>query len=284
MTDISADKVKELREKTGAGIMDCKRALAASGGDLAQAIDFLRKEGVVKAAKKAGRATLEGLVAIGQSPDRRSASLVEVNCETDFVARTDQFQEFLSSVSELIVQKKPKDLNGLLALPFGGSSLQEALSQLIARIGENMAIRRFRLIGGDPGDQIGAYIHAGSKIGAVVRVRGNNLPEGISREIAMHVAAMTPHYVDRKEVPPRVVEREKEIARSSPEVAGKPEHLLDRILEGKLNRYFGEVCLVEQPFIKDPTGKKTVGAYLQEKAPGAAVAEMVRFQVGEEAS
>lgn len=280
MPDISADKVKELREKSGAGIMDCKRALSAASGDLEKAIDFLRKEGVLKAAKKAGRATLEGLVGIALSPDRRYVSLVEVNCETDFVARTDQFQEFVSSIAELIVQQRPKDSNDLQSRKLGGVTVEETLSQLVARIGENMAVRRFRVIGCDPGDQIGSYIHAGSKIGALVRLKGGN--EALAREIAMHVAAMTPHYVDRKAVPAAVIEREKEIARAAPEMAGKPENLLDRIIEGKVNRYLGEVCLTEQPFIKDPTGKKTVGGYLKEKAPGVEIVEMVRFQVGEE--
>ncbi len=284
MINASAEKVKELREKSGAGFMDCKRALGATGGDLAKAIDFLRKEGLVKAAKKAGRSTLEGLVALSVSPDRRSASLVEINCETDFVARTDQFQEFVSTVAEQIVQKKPKDANDLLGQKFKEATLREDLTQLIARIGENMEIRRFRLLQAEAGEVIGSYVHAGAKIGVLVRLKGEKLTEAEARDVAMHEAAMSPHFVDRKKIPPAVIDREKEIARAAPDMAGKPDHLMDKILEGKFNRYCSEVCLMEQPFIKDPTGKKSVGDYLREKSPQAESVEMIRFQVGEEVS
>lgn len=280
---ITTDKVKELRDKSGAGMMDCKRALAAAAGDLDRAIDFLRKEGVVKASKKAGRPTLEGLVAIASSPDRRWFSVVELNCETDFVARTDPFQSFLATVAEQVVRDRPKDLDALLAQNISDTTLQEGLSQLIARLGENMSIRRFRLVGCGPGESAASYLHAGSKIGVLVKLKGfSGESESLAREIAMHVAAMAPRYVDRSQVPAEVVLREKEIAQSAPEILGKPEHLLDRILEGKLNRYYSDACLLEQPFVKDPTGKKTVAEFLREQGKGATVVEVVRFQVGEE--
>lgn len=275
--DISAEKVRELREKSGAGIMDCKRALTAANGDLSQAIEFLRKEGVVKAAKKAGRTTLEGLVGVCTSPDRRLASLVEVNCETDFVARTDPFQEFVSFVAERVVQSRPQEISSAL-----GGGLHESLSQLIARVGENMTVRRFRLVQAREGEKIGSYLHAGAKIGVVVKLSGDRVNESLARDVAMHVAAMSPHYLSRGQVPPAVLEKEKEILRSAPELSEKPPAIQEKILDGRLNRFYSEVCLLEQPFIKDPTGKKTVGEFLSEKVPGTSVLEMVRFQVGEE--
>ena len=281
MADISAEQVRELREKSGAGIMDCKRALAATSGNLSEAVEFLRKEGTVKASKKSGRMTLEGLVGLGVGKDRLSASLVELNCETDFVARTDQFQEFLSSVAELIVKDKPKDLDQLQEIKLGNLPLKEAFAQLIAKLGENMTLRRFRLVQASVGEIMGTYLHAGSKIGVVIKLSGSQ-DEALARDIGMHVAAMSPAYIERSQVPASVIEREKEIAKASPDLAGKPANILGKILEGKVGRYFSEACLLEQPFVKDTTGKKTVGAYLKEKAPNARVAEMVRFQVGEE--
>ncbi len=283
MTAIGADRVKELRERSGAGIMDCKRALAATAGDLEKAIEFLRKEGVLKAAKKSGRTTLEGLIGVSVSADRKTVSLVEVNCETDFVARTDPFQEFINALSENILQSRPQALNDLMTKKLGGVSVQEALSQLIAKLGENMGIRRFQIVQAGDGEAVGAYCHAGSKIGAAVKLKGKGTEE-VAREVAMHVAAMSPHYLDRAQVPPSVIEREKEILRASPDMAGKPENLLDRILEGKINRYFSEVCLVDQPFIKDPTGKRTVGDYVREKVSKGEIVQMIRFQVGGESS
>jgi elongation factor Ts len=284
MSDISAEKVKELREKSGAGMMECKRALSSTGGDISKAIDLLRKEGVVKAAKKAGRATLEGLIAMAISPDKKSASLVEVNCETDFVARTDQFLEFISAVAEEVIRSQPKSLDALLKQPFGKSTLQESLAELISKVGENMSIRRFILVEASAGEAVGSYQHAGSKIGVLVKLKGAKATEALARDVAMHVAAMSPHYIHRKQVPATTIEREKEIAKAAPDLAGKPAHLLDKILEGKLNRYYSDACLVEQPFVRDPSGKKAVGDFLREAAPDTEVLEMVRYQVGEAVS
>ncbi len=280
MSGITADRVKELRESSGAGIMDCKRALAATGGDLQKSIEFLRKEGVLKAAKKVGRATLEGLIGIGIS--KGTAALVEVNCETDFVARTDNFQNFLAALAETILRDKPKGLHQLQTLKLGHQSVAEALAQLIARVGENMSVRRFGLLEAGPGEVIGSYLHAGAKIGAIVRIRGEGVNEALARDIAMHVAAMTPHYIDRKQVPEAILIREKEILRATPEINAKPENLRDKIIDGKLNRYYAENCLLEQPFVKDPSGKKNVGSFLRDQAPKAEVVQIARFQVGEE--
>ncbi len=277
--EISSDKVKELREKSGAGILDCRKALSASEGDIQKAIEFLRKEGVVKAAKKSGRATQEGLLALGAVG--KVHGLIEVNCETDFVARTDQFQEFIKSLAGHVAQKTPKDMEEFLGQPFAQSTVGQTLSELIGKIGENMVIRRFQVVRAGAGEVVGSYLHAGAKIGVVVRLKGEKASENLARDVAMHAAAMSPAYVRREEVPAPVLEREREIAKQSPDLAGKPAHLLDKIVDGKLNRFFSEVCLVEQPFVKDPTGKKTVGHYLREAAPGCDIVEVVRYQVGE---
>jgi elongation factor Ts len=283
MTDISAEKVRELREKTGAGMMDCKRALAAVGGDMEKAVDHLRKEGVVKAAKKAGRATSEGLIGVSLSPDRKAAAIVEVNCETDFVARTDQFQNFINVLGEHIVKAKPSGLDVFLAQKMGETTVQEALDQLVAKLGENMAVRRFRLVQAAAGEVLAAYLHAGSKIGSVIRVKGG-ADEGLVRDIAMHAAAMSPRYLDRTQVPADALNREKEVLKASPELTAKPDNIVEKILSGKLNRFYSENCLTDQPFIKDTSGKKSVGDFLKEQAAGSQIVEMVRFQVGEETS
>lgn len=278
--DISAEQVRELRERSGAGLMDCKRALQDAGGDLDKAHDVLRKSGVVKAAKKAGRATLEGLVA--EASDQQGAALLEMSCETDFVARTDEFQKWVTDLSQHILKQRPKDLAQLLEQPWeGGISVKEGLVRLIAKLGENMEIRRFGLSQAGAGEQVASYLHMGAKIGAVIRVQGK-VSVAVLREVAMHIAALSPRYLDRSEVPADVIEKEKEILKAQPEMSSKPAHLLEKILEGKLNRFFSEVCLVDQPFIKDATGKKTVGAFLQEQDPQAKATQMIRFQVGGE--
>jgi elongation factor Ts len=281
MTDISAEKVRDLREKTGAGMMDCKKALAATGGDMEKAIDHLRKEGVVKAAKKAGRATSEGLIGISIAPDKKAAVLVEVNCETDFVARTDQFQNFINALGELIVKNKPKDVEALQSQKMGETTVQEALTQLVSKVGENMAIRRFRIVQAGPGEVLAAYLHAGSKIGSIIRVKGG-ADEALVRDVAMHAAAMSPRYLDRIQVPAEALSREKDVLKASPELKDKPDNIVEKILTGKLNRFYSENCLTDQPFIKDTSGKKSVADFLKDQGAGSQVAEMVRFQVGEE--
>ena len=286
MIEISAEKVRELREKTGAGIMDCKKALGSTDGDLSQAVDLLRKEGVIKAAKKAGRTTQEGLIGIAVSADKRQVSLVEINCETDFVARTDQFLEFLSAVSENVLVGQAETIDEFLNQKLGTGTTQEALTQFIARVGENTSIRRFALVRAGENEDVGSYIHAGSKIGVLIRVkRGTNgkvLDAGLVRDLAMHAAAMAPRYLNRTQVTAAVLQKEKEVLLASPELASKPANLHEKIVEGKLNRFYSESCFVEQAFIKDPTGKKTIAEFLKENSPGAEVVEMVRFQVGEE--
>lgn len=278
--EISAEQVRELREKSGAGIMDCKRALRESGGNLDRAIDFLRKAGVVRATKQATRTAEEGLIGEFHSPDGGCVALVEINCETDFVARTDQFQHFVQRVSEVIVREMPRNAPALLDKKMGAGTVGEGLQALAAQLGENIVIRRFALLQGGVKETIGSYLHAGSKIGVLIKIRGEKIEETTCRDLSMHIAAMNPLYLERSSVPPTALEKEKEILAAAPELIGKPPALLSKIVEGKLARYYSEVCLLEQPFIKDPGGKKTVGAYLKEKDPAAQVVEMVRFQVG----
>lgn len=286
MSEITAELVKELREKTGAGMMDCKRALSACNGDLEKAIDQLRKEGTVKAAKKAGRATSEGLVGLALSTDKKTASLVELNCETDFVANTDQFKGYLNTLAEKTAEAKPVSLEALLSTKIGEGTIQDSLTGLIAKVGENMSIRRFKVVSAGEGEQLSAYVHAGAKIGVVIRVKSAVLDADSVRDVAMHVAAMNPRFVERGQVPQDIVTREKEIAKASLEnsgdLANKPANIIDKILEGKVNRFYIENCLVEQIFIKDTTGKQSVGAFLKSKDPQAQIVEVIRFQVGEE--
>ena len=280
--EISAEQVRELREKSGAGLMDCKRALQETGGDLEKAHENLRKSGVIKAAKKAGRATLEGLIGEAHNEDYTAAALVEVNCETDFVARTDQFQKWVTDLAQLALHKQPGNLESFLTekLP-SGETVSGTLTTLIAKLGENMEIRRVAVVKAAAGEKVASYLHMGSKIGALLRVKGG-IDVTLLREIAMHIAALQPRYLDRAQVPSAVLEKEREILKSQPDMAGKPAQLLDKIVEGKINRFYSEACLTEQPFIKDATGKKTVAAVLKERDAAAQVIEMVRFQVGGE--
>ncbi|MBI4373621.1 MAG: elongation factor Ts [Deltaproteobacteria bacterium] len=280
--EINAEKVKELREQSGAGIMDCKRALRETGGDLREAVDYLRKQGIVKAGKKAGRSAEEGLIGLSVSEDGSGASLVEVNCETDFVARTDQFQKFVQDLSAAVLKSQPASLEELLSEKLARGSVEEELKGLIARLGENMRVRRFKKVSVNARERerAGAYLHAGSKIGSLIKIRGDKATEEICRNISMHVAAMQPAYIHREAVPLAVIDKEREIIAASPELAGKPVQILEKILNGKLGRYYSDVCLLEQPYVKDTSGKKTVGQYLKEIDSTAEVLEMVRFQVG----
>jgi elongation factor Ts len=263
-------------------MMDCKKALTQTEGDLEKAVDYLRKEGVVKAAKKAGRATSEGLIGYAVNPDKSAAALVEVNCETDFVANTDQFQQFLSSLTETVLRESPKDLEALQKLSLGKASVAETLQEMISKVGENMSIRRFRVIKKSSGGVLSGYLHAGSKIASIVALSGAGLDEATARDVAMHAAAMMPKYIEKSQVPAAVLEREKEVLKASPDFNGKPDNIVEKIITGKLGKFYSEICLAEQPFIKDTTGKQSVSDYLKTKSKDAQITDMVRFQVGEE--
>jgi len=285
---ITAEMVRELREKTGAGMMDCKKALTESGGDTEAAVDVLRKKGLAAAAKKASRIASEGTVTAHVAAE--SATLVEINCETDFVAKTDDFQEFARQVAATVNGKGPKGVEESLLLPGeGGVPLGTMLNERVAKIGEKISFRRFArfaLPAGASGVTV-PYIHAGGKIGVLVELLGAGPDDAefvaLGKDMAMQVAAANPLYVSREDVPAEAVEREKAIYREQALAAGKPEKILDRIAEGKLEKYFGDFCLLEQSFIKDP--ERTVNDLLKEMAAKRGVAVRVgrfaRFQVGE---
>lgn len=284
---ITSEMVRELREKTGAGMMDCKRALAEAGGSMEQAIDGLRKKGLAAAAKKASRIASEGTVAA--HVDAASGVLVEVNCETDFVAKTDDFQGFVREVAQLVHAKAPKDIDAALALPAEGGTLADRLTGKVAKIGEKISFRRFArfaLPAGVKGALV-PYIHAGGKIGVLVELHGAGADNAefaaLAKDLAMQVAAANPSYIGRENVPADVIAREKAIYREQALAAGKPEKILDKISEGKLEKYYGDFCLVEQPFIKDPDRKvkDLLKAMAAKIGTAVTVASFARYQVGE---
>jgi len=248
---ISAKDVKALRDATGVGMMDCKKALQETDGDFDAAVELLRKKGQKVAAKRAEKEADEGLISISISDDGAAGAIVEVNCETDFVARNEDFASFVDHIADLVLSEKPEDLDTLHALSFNGdASVKEELVAMTGRIGEKLDIRRFRVMESDAGEVI-KYVHPGSKLGVIVEVSGNGDREDAGRDVAMQIAALDPIAVDRSEVPEEVQEKEKEIARDAAINEGKPEHILDRIVEGKLERFFEDHVLLEQSFVKD---------------------------------
>jgi len=247
---ISAQDVKELRDATGVGMMDCKKALEEADGDFDKAIDLLRKKGQKVAAKRADREAEEGLVVTSISDDSTLGAIVEVNCETDFVARNDDFASFAERVADLVLSERPDDLDAVHALDYNGErTVQEELVRMTGRIGEKLDIRRFDLLEAEDDGHIVSYIHPGSKLGVLVSVTGDD--DQAPLDVAMQIAALNPVAVSRDEVPESVQEKEKEIAREAAVSEGKPEHVIDNIVNGKLNRYFQDNVLLEQDFVKD---------------------------------
>ncbi|MDO8643595.1 MAG: translation elongation factor Ts, partial [bacterium] len=276
----------ELREKTGAGLMDCKKALSETQGDFSKAIDFLKRQGILKAAKKSDRVTKEGLVMEAVDSKGSSASLVEVNCETDFVARTDDFQNYVSALAGEILKTKPASLEALQSVPFSGQTVDSSLKALIARLGENIGIRRFKTVQAEGTNQkVAVYVHGGNKIGAIVRMEGktDKLTPEVLKEVAMHVVAMNPQFLDGASVPEEISQREKANIKASPELKSKPAEMVDKIVEGKYRKFLSEICLLDQMFIKDTTGKNSVQKSLQGIDSSLKVLQFVRYQVGEEA-
>lgn len=267
--NITAEAVKQLRERTGAGMMECKRALVETQGDLDAASELMRKNGLAKADKKAARVAAEGTLAVERAGNQ--AVLVEVNCETDFVARGDDFQAFARDVAKVALGSKAADLDALMAQPDGGSTLEDRRRALIAKIGENITVRRFARI--ESKGPLGAYLH-GSRIGALVAVDGGD--ETLAKDLAMHVAAVNPAYVSAAEVPADVLGKEREILTEQTKGEKKPPEILAKMIEGRLRKYLAEITLVGQPFVKDPD--TTVEALL--KKSKAAVTRFVRFEVG----
>ena len=274
MAQITAALVKELRERTGAGMMDCKKALTAVEGDMDKAIDFLREKGLAAAAKKAGRIAAEGVVGSFVSADGKIGAIVEVNCETDFVAKTDGFKALVEKIAAHIVATKPADVEALLASELDGQTVEALVTARVAKICEKISVRRFALYEAPEG-VVAAYIHGGGKIGVIVELKGGNAELG--KDVAMHVAAANPSYLERSQVPAAELEHEKEVLSEQAKNEGKPEKIIEKMVMGRINKYYKEVCLVDQEFVKDPD--QTVGKLV--KAAGAEVLAFSRFQLGE---
>lgn len=272
---VTAALVKELRERTGAGMMECKKALEASNGDLQHAIEELRKSGRAKADKKAGRIAAEGIVTIQTANDGKYAAMVEINSETDFVARDSNFLAFAEAVAKTILKHKTQDVSHLATLQLvdgNGLTVEEARKALVAKVGENIHIRRIALIE-TKGAQVGTYLH-GSRIGVLVEVEGD---ESLTRDIAMHIAASKPLVISPSEVPDDIISKEKEIYMAQAANSGKPQDILEKMVAGKLKKYLDEISLLGQPFVKDPD--TTVANLLTKNR--AKVISFTRFEVGE---
>ncbi len=269
---VTASMVKELRERTGAGMMECKKALVETGGDIDAAIEFLRKSGQAKADKKAGRTAAEGRVVIKSSGDGSSAAMVEVNCETDFVASDDNFTGFADAVAALVLETAPADLDALLSAPLDGGSVDEVRRGLVAKIGENITVRRFETM--QVSGVLGHYLH-GNRIGVLVDLEGGSA--SLAKDIAMHIAASKPVCISADEVDPALIEKEKEIYRAQAEESGKPPEIVEKMITGRINKYLKEITLLGQPFVKNPD--ETVEKLLA--AENARVVRFVRLEVGE---
>jgi len=269
---ITAADVKKLRELSGAGMMDCKKALGETDGNIDAAVDFLRKKGLSAASKKAGRVAAEGVVvAVSEG---NVGVVLEVNAETDFVSKNDQFINFVNAVAALIIKENPADVEALKALPFDDElNVEQALSQLIATIGENMSIRRFGRIEVDAG-MVASYVHGGGKIGVLIGIEGD-VDADLARGVAMHVAAANPRFIARADVDAKSAERERAVLSERAIASGKPEAIVDKIVTGQMNKFYSEVCLLEQDFVMDTD--QTVGKALGDAKP----VSMFRFQLGE---
>jgi elongation factor Ts len=278
--------VGDLRAKTGAGMMDCKKALTESAGDMEQAIDLLRKKGLSAAAKKSGRVAAEGMIAA--AGDGRCGALVEVNSETDFVAKNEAFQNFAAGVVAVVLEQKPADVEALKQLDFPGSgrNVAEELTHQIATIGENMNIRRFARLESMSG-VTASYIHGAGKIGVLVQLDTEQADHPkiaeTAKMLAMHVAAASPQYLNRDEVPADVIEREKDIMRAKALESGKPENIIEKIIAGQINKFFGEICLLEQVYVVDTDHKvdQVVEALAKEVGGKITLSAYERFQLGE---
>ena len=273
---VTASQVKELREKTGAGMMDCKKALTETNGDMEKAMEYLREKGITKAAKKSGRVAAEGLVETYITNDKKIGAVVEVNSETDFVAKNADFKNFVLNVAKQVADKNPKDVEELLAEPAEfeeGKTVQEALVEKIATIGENLSIRRFKRF--ETTGLIASYIHGDGKIAVLVNMSKGN--DEVAKDICMQIAAARPEYVRESEVPEERTKKEMEILKIQTMNEGKPEAIAEKIVQGRIGKFYEEICLVDQAFVKDPN--KKVSQLLAEN--DADVIEFARFENGE---
>ena len=271
MANITAQMVKELREKTGAGMMDCKKALAATEGDAAKAVDWLREKGISKAAKKAGRIAAEGAVAAYISADGKVGTLVEINCETDFAANNEEFRKLEAKIAEHIAKNNPADLDALNSSKLDGKKVSDLITEATATIGEKISLRRF--VRYETDGVLTSYIHMGGKIGVIVDMSGGDAALG--KDVAMQIAAANPSAVDRSGVDAKDIEHEREVLRKQALEEGKPEKIVEKMVDGRINKFYKEVCLLEQVFVKDP--EKTIKDVLG----GVEVHRFARYQLGE---
>ena len=268
---VTAGMVKELRERTGAGMMDCKKALTANDGDMQKAIDWLREKGIAKAAKKSGRVAAEGAVAAYITPDGKAGVVLEVNCETDFTANNENFRALEKQIIEYIAENNPADLDALNDGVIGGKKISDLVTEATATIGEKISIRRF--VRYETEGKLTTYIHMGGKIGVLVEMTGGS--DELGKDVAMQIAASNPSAVDRAGVDASELEHEKEILRKQALEEGKPEKIVEKMVLGRINKFYKEVCLIEQVFVKDP--EKTVKDILG----GEKVIRFTRYQLGE---
>lgn len=289
---ISAAVVKELRERTGAGMMDCKRALENTNGDMEKAIEFLREKGLAAAAKKAGRAANQGTVTGYITANGQAGSLIEVNCETDFVAKNDDFRAFANELAKQVAEGGAKTVEELLNQPFAGSkdTVQEALTNKIATLGENMGIRRVARFEAGTGCLLDLYIHLGGRIGVLTHlvmdnpeVKTKDQVKTLARDLSLQVVAAKPQFVSRTEVNPEVVAKEKEIYKAQAINEGKPANIAEKMVNGRVEKFFQEICLVEQPFIRDTdiTVNKLLDQVGKDTGSKFTVKEFARFELGE---
>lgn len=274
MAEITAAQVKELREKTGAAMMDAKKALVEADGDMDKAVDVLRERGVAKAAKKADRITAEGMTYIADDGD--VAAIVELNSETDFVANNTEFNDLLQLVAQSIVDGKPADVESALALKVNGDeTLNDAITKTSASTGEKITLRRFEVANKDANQIFGSYSHMAGKISALLVLEGGN--QEVARDIAMHIAAIAPQFISRDDIPAETVSHEREVQMASDDLQGKPEDIKEKMVEGRISKFMAEISLLDQPFVKN--GDQKVSDYLA--ANNAKVIKFVRYQVGE---
>ncbi|QST01613.1 elongation factor Ts [Pontibacillus sp. ALD_SL1] len=273
---VTAKQVKELREQTGAGMMDCKKALTETDGDMEKAVEWLREKGMSKAAKKADRIAAEGSASI--KVDGNTAVIFELNAETDFVTKNDQFKAMLSELGQHLVKQQPATVEAALEQPLHGEgdTLQDYITSQVAKIGEKISLRRFEIITKGDNDAFGAYTHMGGRIGVLSVLEGTT-DETVAKDVAMHAAAVNPRYVTRDEVPEEEVNAEREVLKKEALNEGKPEHIVEKMVEGRLNKFYEGIVFTEQAFVKDPDQK--VKQYVSEK--GASIKGFVRYEVGE---
>ncbi len=276
MATISASVVKDLREKTGVGMMEAKKALEEADGDFEKAVDILRKKGLSAAAKKAARVASEGIIASSIQNDGKTGALIEVNSETDFVAKNDEFQKFAKGLAEIVASTPPADVAALSQMTINGENVEARRNGLVQKIGENISIRRFVIYQTE--GRIAVYLHGG-RIGVMVDYAGGD--EQLGKDIAMHIAAANPQFLSRERVPADALQRERAVYEAQAKESGKPAAVISKIVDGKLEKFYTDTCLMEQIYIKDPDGKLKIKDVLKKAGSNVAISRFVRFQLGE---